>query len=50
MKNKTLVHVGSSASLLRDAVIKYRQLLSNLISINGKLRFDQLATASFSTS
>ncbi len=41
------VHVDSSASLLFK---KYHQLLSKVKSINGKSFFDQLATASFSTS
>ena len=33
----------------KSAVIKYHQLLSNVIIINGKSRFDQLATVSSST-
>ena len=33
----------------KSAVIKYHQLLSKVLSINGKSHFDQLATVSSST-
>ena len=38
-----------SISFSKSDVIKHDLLLSNLSGINGKLRFDQLATVSSST-
>ncbi len=49
LNSKILCPFGFNMKNIKSAVIKYHQLMSKIISINRKLCFDQLATASSTT-